>query len=653
MPEELTSKRQVHFETPVLVGMLEMAGDEHYDDDMLVWLDELCKVRLPDLLSSQAAADFDLIERIGKAVARLDFPDNATAAVRSRILETIAFSYIPRGRAVEGIPYGRCAVYVARSAGLAAQERKALNSLAALCNDAGVPSKGVEYAVLAVNLAKEIGETVGLAASLGNLTSSLKALGLYRETIAVSLRIIEMSRAEPSLRGVVAQAYGNMAMAAYAMTNYTLGVGYAEKAADELKAPGSLAEVNNLLGILGAGIKSMAALKQSALARARLGFMQKIAAAVPQMPRMQLNVALAEAICEVSEGHTEVGVTRLLALLPQTRSLPGLYLDNLESLIRAYGIAGNLQAMARFTSQLVEQIMASQAKLIAQQLAKIGYEVNTLQPGKMDAYPLTRAVAFGADAPAVSRVDESVPAEHLAQAHFENLAVTAELREDTTGRHAYRVGKMAGLIAAELGYGLKFCDEVESASRLHDIGKLAIRDAIINKPGPFTFVEMDEMKRHTVYGHRLLSVDMGSTALARQVALHHHERWDGTGYPHRLAGTAIPEAARIAAVADVYDALTHERVYKRAWPMDAAVDEIVRLSGQHFEPRVVDAFLRVVRRLRAAHGSNLDQALVPEAPSALLRSRDHVHTIIDAMPLPWDRPETLSRTDTTLASRPG
>lgn len=651
MPDELTQKRQVHFETPTLVGMLEMAGDEHYDADLLVWLEELLKVRLPDLLSSQSASDFELVERIGKAVARLDFPDESTAVVRSRILETIAFSYIPRGRAVEGIPYGRCAVYVARTAGVAPQERKALNTLAALCNDAGVPSKGVEYAVLAVNLAKEIGETTGLAGSLGNLTSSLKALGLYRETIAVALRVIEISRGEPILRGVIAQAYGNMAMAAYSMTNYTLGVGYAEKAADELKAPGSLSEVNNLLGILGAGIKSMAALKQSSLARTRLQLMQKIAAAVPQMPRMQLNVALAEAVCEVSEGHTEVGVTRLLALLPQTRSLSGLYIDNLEALIRAYGSAGNLQAMARFTSQLVEQIMASQAKLIAQQLAKIGYEVNTLQPGKMDAYPFTRAVAFGVDSQATPTGQDSLQGEHLAQAHFENLAVTAELREDTTGRHAYRVGKMAGLIAAELSYGVKFCEQVEAASRLHDIGKLAVRDAIINKPGPFNATEMDEMKRHTIYGHRLLSVDMGSTALARQVALHHHERWDGNGYPYGLAGTDIPEVARIAAVADVYDALTHVRVYKHAWPMELAVLEIMQLSGKHFEPRVVDAFLRVVNRLSAAHGSNLDQALVPEAPSALLRSRDDVHGIIDAMPLPWEIRESPSQVQAASTMR--
>lgn len=630
---------EVHIELEGLVSMLEMAADYQYEAEALVDnIADLEKVRLAPLLNSYTAESTAWIVRIGNCVARLTCEE--TAQAQSRILDAIAFSFIPRGVAIQGLPYGRAAVYVARMHGFTALERKALSTLCALSNDAGMPAKGVEYAVTAAQLASEIGETLGLAGSLGNLTSSLKSLGLYRETVAIALRVIELSRGEPRLRSVVAQAYGNMSMAAYAMMEFHLGVGHGEKAADELKAPSNLSEVNNLLGILGSTIKNMIALDMRDVARQRLAYMQRIASAVPNGTRMQLNVSLAESLCEISEGHTAVGITRLLGLLDQTRPFPGLYLDNLEFLIRAYGAAGNLPAMARCTSQLVEQIMQAHNRTTSSQLALIGLETQTQQPGKLDAYPLTRAVVFKRPMPTLDAQGETVAPESIAQEHFENLAVTAELREDSSGRHSYRVGKMSALIAAELGYGVKFCDDMERAARLHDIGKLAIRDAIVNKPGEFSPIEREEMQRHTTYGHRLLSVDVAGTGIARQVALRHHEHWDGGGYPDGLRGNDIPEPARIAAVADVFDALTHKRVYKKAWELGRSVAEIQLLSGTQFEPRIVEAFTRVIAKMGAKDVSAVDKVLVPNAPSSMLRSRDAVLSIIDKMPLPWEQPES-------------
>ncbi|MEQ1594712.1 MAG: HD-GYP domain-containing protein [Casimicrobium sp.] len=637
MPTKSQPPRTIHIELEGLVSMLEMAADFHYDADALVDnIADIEKVRLPSLINSQTAESLDWIVRIGNCVARLTCDDVAEA--QSRVLEAIAFSFIPRGRAQQGLPYGRAAVYVARMHGYSALERKALSTLAALSNDGGMPAKGVEYAVMAAQLASEIGESLGLAGSLGNLSSSLKALGMYRETVAIALRVVELSRGEPRLKGVVAQAYGNMSMAAYALLDYQLGVGHGLKAAEELQAPGSLSEANNLLGILGSTIKNMIALNMRVQARDRLEYMKRIASAVPNGVRMQLNVSLAEALCEISEGHTAVGITRLLGLLDQTRTLPGLYLDNLEFLIRAYGAANNLPAMARCTSQLVEQIMQAHTRSTSSYLALVGVETQTLQPGKLDAYPLTRAVVFKRPMPTLEPAPSAEAPESIAQEHFENLVVTAELREDASGRHAYRVGRMSALIAAELGYNPQFCEEVERASRLHDIGKLAIRDAIVNKPGKFTPLEREEMQRHTTYGARLLSVDVAGTGIARQIALYHHEHWDGNGYPEGLSGTTIPEPARIAAVADVFDALTHRRVYKEPWEIDLAIEEIVRLSNTQFEPRVVDAFMKVIEKLRQTNPDNVDDQLVPAAPSAMLRSRDAVLSLIDKIPLPWEQP---------------
>ncbi len=127
---------------------------------------------------------------------------------------------------------------------------------------------------------------------------------------------------------------------------------------------------------------------------------------------------------------------------------------------------------------------------------------------------------------------------------------------------------------------------------IHDVGKAQVPDVILKKPGALTAEERTEIQKHTVWGHELL-VDNQEFETACEVARSHHERWDGTGYPDGLTGEAIPIAARITAVADVYDALTSVRPYKSAWTAREAIDEIRRLRGAHFDPDVVDAFLQL------------------------------------------------------------
>lgn len=180
---------------------------------------------------------------------------------------------------------------------------------------------------------------------------------------------------------------------------------------------------------------------------------------------------------------------------------------------------------------------------------------------------------------------------------FQRLAVIAEFRDTDTGEHTIRVGDLAREIATELGEGTEFADRLRLAGRLHDIGKVAVPDAILLKAGPLTSAEFEVMKTHTTVGAEILS---GSSSpliqLAAEVALNHHERWDGTGYPNGLIGTSIPLSGRIVAVADVYDALRSERPYKRAWSMLEAIRYIIASSELHFEPRIVDAFLQIMLR---------------------------------------------------------
>lgn len=180
---------------------------------------------------------------------------------------------------------------------------------------------------------------------------------------------------------------------------------------------------------------------------------------------------------------------------------------------------------------------------------------------------------------------------------FQRLAVLAEFRDTDTGEHTIRVGDLSAEIAYELGEDSAWSEQLRLAARLHDIGKVAVPDAILLKPGPLTVDEFEVMKTHTTIGAQILS---GSTSLLIQlgavVAMNHHERWDGTGYPAGLRGTDIPRSGRIVTVADVFDALTSVRVYKHAWSQADAVAYIIGARGTQFEPEVVDAFLNVITR---------------------------------------------------------
>ncbi len=172
---------------------------------------------------------------------------------------------------------------------------------------------------------------------------------------------------------------------------------------------------------------------------------------------------------------------------------------------------------------------------------------------------------------------------------LERLAIAAEFRDDSTGQHARRVGDLAALISNELCLNEEDVELIRRAALLHDVGKIGIPDHILLKRSRFTSQERAQMAAHTEIGGRIVGRSRSRLLqMAEQIATSHHERWD-------VNGKAIPLAGRIVAVADVFDALTHERSYKAAWPARDAIAEIVRQRGGQFDPEVVDAFLRVER----------------------------------------------------------
>ena len=174
----------------------------------------------------------------------------------------------------------------------------------------------------------------------------------------------------------------------------------------------------------------------------------------------------------------------------------------------------------------------------------------------------------------------------------QRLGMAAEYRDEETGNHILRMSHICALLATAVGWSDAKVDLILNASPMHDIGKIGIPDHILLKPGKFEPSEWAIMKTHAAIGAKLLEGDDSELMLmARDIALTHHEKWDGSGYPNGLIGEDIPMAGRIAALADVFDALTSVRPYKKAWSVEAAVELIKENSGKHFDPVLVELFL--------------------------------------------------------------
>ena len=172
------------------------------------------------------------------------------------------------------------------------------------------------------------------------------------------------------------------------------------------------------------------------------------------------------------------------------------------------------------------------------------------------------------------------------------LAMAAEFRDQGTGDHTRRVGLIAALIAQALGLPTDQVELIRRAAPLHDVGKIGVADPILLKPGKLDVDEFEAVKNHCRIGAQVLAGGQAELVqMAERIALYHHEHWDGTGYPTGISGAEIPVEARILAVADVFDALTHQRPYKKAWPLEQALEEIEYQSGRQFDPAVVSAFL--------------------------------------------------------------
>jgi putative two-component system response regulator len=573
------------------------------------------------LIDSRSIAP-EVLERTLEAVARVLDPERVaptahTARVFARTLELIAvlkpeseslalaecllsiakYAYVS-SHALKGLAAAERAVELIRRLGTRALLRKTLTIRGVLLADTGNLPMAIEAYAEALEIAVELNDAFAEAAVCNNLGAALIYAAQYEDAIACLERVKTLTEGHEFLRAAREAALNNIALACLHLEDYGRGL-RAAKEAVELDAKPATANAR-LTRVLGETHYTRLLLEVDApqAAKQRCEIAKRIAHE-SGLERAELYAGMAEGLCEVHSGMLDVGLSRLSKLLERARVLKGSLRDVLIAMVKANELAGRtdvalvyLRELMMHTKDVQQENALLHHRLHLEQLE----QKQKLQPGPSpDTLMAQREVRLR------GRLVEQVAHQELMKSRIEmleRLAVTAELRDDTTGEHSYRVGKLASLLAQEFG-----CDDdtvfmIDLAARLHDIGKIGIPDGILLKADRLNEVEMKLMQTHAMIGSEILAQsNVPHMKMAEEIARFHHEHWGGTGYPFGIGESAIPLAARITALADVFDALTHRRPYKEPWSIDAALDEIARLKGRQFDPELTDLFLALVPRL--------------------------------------------------------
>lgn len=418
----------------------------------------------------------------------------------------------------------------------------------------------------------------------------------YRDAMACLEHAVDMSTHDSALQSFRASAFANIAICALHLEDFGRGIKAAEMSIKESPIPVTAAD--KLSRVLRETNYSRLLLEVNNLekARERCEIAKKFALE-SQSPRAEIAAAVAEGLYEVQGGFVDLGISRLTTTLERARLVRSMLRDTLGALVKAYEIMGQPERALIYLREMMEATKQTQQENALNHVKRHLESLGQVSEGK------------SAEQTRLARQEAALRGKVAEQELFksriemlERLAVTAELRDDSTGEHSYRVGMLSGLIAEEFGCDHETCFMVELAARLHDIGKIGVPDAILLKPDRLNDAERQIMRTHTTVGAELLSKsNIPHMQMAEEIARYHHEWWDGGGYPGNVSGTAIPLSARITALADVFDALTHRRPYKEPWPLDDAISEIARLKGIQFDPQLTDVFLVLIAKLRKQH----------------------------------------------------
>ncbi len=522
-------------------------------------------------------------------------------------IEAIKFLYVS-GRAVHGLEIAERAKHLATESSDAIRAAQVFTLIGVCAADTGNLPLAMEAYRDALSLSQRSGDTIQEGKVWHNLGTALAYSGLYREGIACYQRAIEMMFASQQPLQNISGIYVNIAASQLNLDEASQGLAAIKRAVDSNPEPTTQHEFLNR--VLAESYYTRLLIEAEDYADAtEHAKAARHYAAQSKSPRADITASVAEGLAEVFAGQPDIGISRLTSTLERAKKLKVATREVLVAIVKAHEHLGQHdKALEYLKLMLATQRQTQEANVlnhVRRHLEQL--HLKDGQPPIEDGKQVLKRLETQKELIEGRIAKREVF--RLSVEGLERLAVATELRDDSTGEHSYRVGRMSSMLAKELGCDEEMVYMIDIAGRLHDIGKIAIPDGILLKSSSFNASERLIMEMHAEAGADVLAKsDIPQIKMAEDIARHHHERWDGKGYPSRLAGEAIPLAARIAALADVFDALTHVRPYKKAWPIDAALNEIRSLRGQHFDPHMTDVFIALVERL-LAEGHDLDYLL--------------------------------------------
>ena len=548
--------------------------------------------------------------------------DHASVRLVEALLK-VSHYYFKTSNPMAGIAPTFDAERAARAIGAAALVRKALMARGVLLLDTANLPDATQCFSQALTLAHEQADLRGECAVWNNLGVLLMHGSLTADAVACFERVVALSEGRPEFHVARTMALTNGAMAAYHERDFAKSYQLCQKTLQALVNPKTEDDIYTRAVLDATYARVLTALGDVDLARKHALSAREFAGQC-QMPRAELAAEVALGLTEVESNAVDVGLTRIQRMTGMSRAkVRSELVDTLSAAVSAYERAGQPDVALMYLHELLTLNKESKAKQVLMHHHQHVARLNRSQRVEPDAVDnqlrwhqgTLRGKLATADRERIKNLGQLV----------EQQALAAERLDDTTGEHCYRVGRLASILGREVGLEDDVCFLMDLAARLHDIGKLVVPDAILLKPGKLTPGEREIMETHTVAGWEILGqTNIPQMHIAQEIARHHHERWDGTGYPDRLSATAIPIAARVSALADVFDALTHKRPYKEAWPIADALAEIKRLRGRQFDPELTDVFLDLVPRLQREHG-DLDRFLAEEAKhSPFIQARERI-----------------------------
>ncbi len=579
---------------------------------------------LRSAITSPNAEAHRLFTSAKKALHGLPLEVYSDARVEGLLLSA-QFAYLS-GQPFSGLEHASLAVECARRVNDAAALRKALTFHGILLADTGNIATAVEAYAEALELAESMHDLRAETPVWVNLGSALTYAGQLNDAVSCFERVVSLAGSEPQLAPFGPPALANIANICLYLEDYAKGLRSIKASIESAGEPqGATARMNRAIAECS---YTRLLLEVDSLERARERCeLAKRFAHESKSERAELQASLAEGLCEVHAGLIDLGMSRLSQALDRARVLKSELRYALLAMVKAQEVAGKPDVALVYLRELMMHTKKTQQE-------------NALRHHRLHLENLARQQQEASEEVVMERHEQSLRgklAEQVAQQELmrsriemlERLAVTAELRDDSTGEHSYRVGRLSSLLGQDFGCDDQTCFMLDLAARLHDIGKIGIPDGILLKPDRLSEAEREIMKTHTTVGAELLAQsEMPHMQMAEDIARFHHEWWDGSGYPNGIGGAAIPIAARITALSDVFDALTHRRPYKEPWPVARALEEIAYLKGHQFDPELTDLFLALVRRLQREVG-DLDEYLGQAARlSPFIRAREKIATTL-------------------------